>query len=104
MSEEISPVQEEIEIEKEALYQPQKQSFTEKYLGLSLTKFFVFLFAIIALGFYINVLLFGDNSLEVYLQLEEYESYLSQEIERFKSENAALQKEYFELKELEPER
>ena len=101
MSEEISPAQEEIE--KEELYQTPKQSFTEKYLGLSLTKFFIFLFAIIALGFYINVLLVGDNSLEVYLELEEYESYLSQEVERFKSENAALQKEYFELKELEPE-
>ena len=104
MSEEISPAQEEAETEKEELYQASKQSFTEKYLGLSLTKFFIFLFAVIGLGFYINVLLFGDNSLEVYLQLEEYESYLTQEIERYKSENAALQKEYFELKELEPER
>ena len=104
MSEEISPAQEDIETEKEELYQAPKQSFTEQYLGLSLAKFFAFLFAVIALGFYINILLFGDNSLEVYLQLEEYESYLSEEIERYKSENSALQKEYFELKELEPER
>lgn len=102
MSEETSPAQEEIE--KEELYHAPKQSFTERYLGLSLTKFFILLFAIIGLGLYINVLLFGDNSLEVYLQLEEYESYLSNEIDNYKSENAALQKEYFELKELEPDK
>ena len=102
MSEEISPAQEEIE--KEELYHASKQSFSERYFGLTLTKFFIFLLAIIGLGFYINVLLFGDNSLEVYLHLEEYESYLSHEIENYKLENSALQKEYFELKELEPEK
>jgi len=102
MSEEISPAQESEH--KEALYDAPTQSVTEKYLGLSLTKFLFFLSIIIVLGLYINVLLFGDNSLEVLLQLEEYENYLHNEINNYKSENAALQKEYFELKELEPEK
>ena len=102
MSEEISPAQESEH--KEALYSAPSQSVTEKYLGLTLSKFFLFLTIIIFLGFYLNILLFGDNSLEVLLQLEEYESYLRNEISSYKSENAALQKEYFELKELEPEK
>jgi len=102
MSEEISPAQESEH--KETLYSVPSQSVTERYLGLSLPRFLFFLLTIIFLGLYVNVLLFGDNSLEVLLQLEEYESYLHHEIENYKSENAALQKEYFELKELEPEK
>lgn len=102
MSEEISPAQ--TSEHKEALYDAPSQSVTEKYLGLSLSKFLFFLTIIVVLGLYLNVLLFGDNSLEVLLQLEEYESYLQNGIDDYKSENAALQKEYFELKELEPEK
>jgi len=89
---------------KEALYTTPNQSITEKYLGLSLPKFIVTFIIIVFLGFYLNVLLFGDNSLEVLLKLEEYEQYLQDEIGRFKTENSSLQKEYFELKELEPEK
>ncbi len=102
MSDEISPAQEAEH--KEALYAAPSESFTERYLGLSLPKFLFFLAAIVILGLYLNVLLFGDNSLEVLLQLEEYEEYLQNEINSYKSENAGLQKEYFELKELEPEK
>jgi hypothetical protein len=54
-------------------------------------------------GVYIGILLFGDNSLDVLLGLEEYEDYLKDEIVRLKQENATLQKEYFELKELDPD-
>ena len=102
MSEEISPAQESEH--KEVLYRTPSQSVTEKYLGLSLTKFLSIFVVIVLLGFYLNILLFGDNSLEVLLQLEEYETYLKDEISNYKQENAALQKEYFELKELEPEK
>ena len=101
MSNNISPAQEE---HKEALYAAPSESFTERYLGLSLTKFLLFLFIIVVLAIYLNILLFGDNSLEVLLQLEEYEQYLQQQIDSYRSENSALQKEYFELKELEPEK
>jgi hypothetical protein len=80
-----------------------QEGFTERYLGLSLGKFLIALFAVLGLGIYIGILLFGDNSLEILLGLEEYESYLHEQIETLKSDNAQLQKEYFELKELERE-
>jgi len=102
MSDNVSPAQ-EID-DKEVLYNIPNQSFTERYLGLSLGKFVLFLLIIIVLAVYLNILLFGDNSLEVLLQLEEYEDYLQNQINSYRSENASLQKEYFELKELEPEK
>jgi len=89
---------------KEELYAAPYEGITERYLGLSLPKFLTALFIIIVLAIYLGVLLFGDNSLEVLLRLEEYEEYLQHEINSYKSENAALQKEYFELKELQPEK
>lgn len=78
-----------------------EQTFSEKYFGLSWKKLLFAVFLIVALGVYIGVLLFGDNSLQVLMGLEEYESYLKEDIERLKGENATLQKEYFELKELD---
>lgn len=89
---------------KEELYASPSESFTERYLGLSLSKFLIAFVTIVLLALYLSVLLFGDNSLEVLLQLEEYENYLQHEIDSYRSENAGLQKEYFELKELEPEK
>jgi uncharacterized membrane protein len=50
----------------------------------------------------VNVL-FGDNSLQVYNSLKYKKDYLEGEILRLQRENAYLQKEYFELKNLEPE-
>ncbi len=78
-----------------------RESLTQRYLGLSWGKFIFAIFAVIGMGIYIGVLLFGDNSLEILLGLEEYETYLEDEVDRLKQENAGLQKEYFELKELE---
>ena len=87
---------------KEELYEEidNTQSITEKYLGLSLGKFFTLLFIVLASGIYIGVLLFGNNSLEVLMNIEDYESYLKKEIVQLKGQNAQLQKEYFELKEI----
>ncbi|MBL3519126.1 septum formation initiator [Arcobacter lanthieri] len=48
-------------------------------------------------------LLFGDNSIEVYNSLKHRKEYLENEISRLQKTNAYLQKEYFELKNLEPE-
>jgi hypothetical protein len=89
----------------EGLYDQERyrQGLTERYLGLSLPKFLIAVFLVLLLGTYIGILLFGDNSLEVLLELEEYEGYLQDEISRLKAENADLQKEYFELKELDPD-
>ncbi len=87
---------------KEELYEEidSSQSITEKYLGLSLGKFFTLFAIVIALGIYLGVLLYGNNSLEVLFGLQDYESYLQNEIHRLKDENAELQREYFELKEI----
>lgn len=76
------------------------QSLTEKHLGLSLKKFLFLLSIVLILGVYIGVLFYGTNSLEVLFGLQDYETFLENEISRLKSENAALQKEYFELKEI----
>ncbi len=55
------------------------------------------------LGYHVANILFGDNSLEVYNSLKNKKAYLKSEIKRLQQENAHLQKEYFELKNLEPE-
>jgi len=76
------------------------ESITQKYLGLSLSKFFFLFFLVVALGVYLGVLLYGTSSLEILFGLQDYESYLHSEISTLKIENAELQREYFELKEI----
>jgi hypothetical protein len=76
------------------------QSITEKYFGLSLLKFLLLIFLVLGMGVYIGMILYGTNSLEVFLGLQDYEQYLQSEISRLKNENAELQREYFELKEI----
>ncbi len=90
---------------KEELYEEieDTQSITEKYLGLSLGKFFVLLSIVLALGIYLGILLYGTSSLEVLFGLQDYEDYLQSEVYRLKNENAELQREYFELKEISAE-
>jgi len=89
-------------MQREELYEDidNTLSITEKHLGLSLSKFLVLLVIVLISGVYIGVLLFGENSLEVLLGLDDYQVYLQDEIVRLKSENAELQKEYFELQEI----
>ena len=76
------------------------QSLTQRYLGLSISKFLLFFLIVISFGVYLGVLLYGTNSLEVLLGLQDYENYLQTEVTRLKSENSELQREYFELKEI----
>ena len=64
------------------------------FISLMITIFFSYHF--------VNVL-FGDNSLQVYNSLKYKKEYLEGEILRLQRENSYLQKEYFELKNLEPE-
>ncbi len=76
------------------------QGITQKYLGLSIGKFLLFFIIVIGFGIYLGVIFYGTNSLEVLLGLQDYETYLQTEVTRLKSENAELQREYFELKEI----
>jgi len=51
-----------------------------------------------------NILFEGKNSLKVYNTLKQQKGQLHYNIRRLQLENARLQKEYFELKNLEPEK
>ncbi len=75
----------------------------ERYLGLRTKTFLLLATFVILMGIYIGVILYGKNSVNVLLQLQTYESYLHDEIKKLKHENAKLQKEYFELKEISGE-
>ncbi len=59
--------------------------------------------AVIIAAIFIGETLFGKNSLEVYLSLEKDKIQFKNKIEALQYKNAALQKEYFELKSLLPE-
>jgi len=76
------------------------ESFTQRYLGLSFSKFFMLFTLIVSFGIYLGILLYGTNSVEVLLGLQEYQSYLQDETAVLKNKNAKLQREYFELKEI----
>ena len=65
-------------------------------------KIFFLVLVVIALGVYVGDVLFGKSSLEVLLDLQDSRDNLKQNIKIIKQKNALLQKEYFELKQLEP--
>ncbi|MEA3354268.1 MAG: septum formation initiator family protein [Campylobacterota bacterium] len=57
-----------------------------------------------ALAYYFaNLLFYGKNSYEVYKELQSKKVNLQANIKRLQYENASLQKQYLELKNLEPE-
>lgn len=70
--------------------------------GLSLKTFLVTVLGILLFGIYVGVLVYGENSLTVLNQLKEKKQGLSLEEKILKVDNQRLQKEYFELKQLEP--
>ncbi|BBG64824.1 hypothetical protein NNO_0122 [Hydrogenimonas sp.] len=83
---------------------PERKSAVPSALfGLPLGRIAIAIAAVVALGIYVGILLFGPNSLTVLLGLEEQRSVYERHIKSLKAENAALQKEYFELKQLEPD-
>ncbi|MDR0666328.1 MAG: septum formation initiator [Campylobacteraceae bacterium] len=60
-------------------------------------------FAVIILGIYFGNMLFGNSSLEVLLGLKKGKTELEQRVEELKHANAKLQKELFELQQLDPD-
>jgi len=80
-----------------------EQSLPKRYFGLGWDRLILFSIIVILSGVYIGVILFGENSLQVLLNLEEYENFLQTEVTNLKTENASLQKELFELNELDPD-
>jgi len=70
--------------------------------GFSLKTFLVTALGILLFGIYVGVLMYGENSLTVLNQLKEKKTSLTQEKKLFMIQNQRLQKEFFELKQLEP--
>lgn len=58
---------------------------------------------VIFFGMYIGDMLFGKSSLDVLLGLQADKEHLQNRVGELKRENAYLQKEYFELKQLDPD-
>jgi len=70
--------------------------------GFSLKTLLVTAIGILLFGIYVGVLIFGENSLTVLHQLKTKKQRLIEEGRELKYKNQNLQKEYFELKQLEP--
>ncbi|MDR2790985.1 MAG: septum formation initiator [Campylobacteraceae bacterium] len=60
-------------------------------------------FSVILLGIYVGNMLFGNSSLEVLIGLKNGKIELEQRIRELKHANARLQKELFELQQLDPD-
>jgi len=70
--------------------------------GFSLKTLLLTSIGILVFGIYVGVLLYGENSLTVLQNLKQKKQDLTLEGKSLKIENQRLQKEYFELKQLEP--
>jgi len=73
----------------------------ETVAGLSIKVLLVTTIGILLFGIYVGILIYGENSVTVLNQLKEKKQGLIQEVKTLKNENKWLQKEYFELKQLE---
>ena len=74
----------------------------EAIAGLSFKAILITAIGILLFGIYVGILMYGENSLTVLNHLKEKKEMLKQEEKNLKVENQKLQKELFELKQLEP--
>lgn len=74
----------------------------EAIAGLSLKAILITMIGILLFGIYVGILLYGKNSLTVLNDLKEKKEMLKQKEKHLKVGNQKLQKELFELKQLEP--
>jgi len=74
----------------------------ETLAGLSLKTLLLALIGILLFGIYVGKLITGENSIIVWDQLKEKKQTLVIKGETLKLENQKLQKEFFELKQMEP--
>ena len=70
--------------------------------GLSIKTFLIGLLGILLFGIYLGILIYGENSLTVLDHLKAKKEALIYKEQALKAENRRLQKEYVELKQLEP--
>jgi hypothetical protein len=74
----------------------------EGIAGFSFKAFLVTALGILLFGVYVGILMYGENSLTVLTELKEKKRELLKEKRAIKIRNQKLQKEFFELKQLEP--
>ena len=70
--------------------------------GISYKRLFGLVLAVTFFAIYVGVLLFGENSFNQYVKLQEQKLYYQNLVQELKMQNAKLQKDYFELKEVQP--
>ncbi len=70
-------------------------------LGLSIRVIVATATVMILFGVYVGILMYGENSLTVLESLKQEKRDLLAEAKELKSENQRLQKEFFELKQLQ---
>jgi len=70
--------------------------------GLSVKTLLLTLIGILLFGIYVGILIYGENSVTVLQHLETKKAALKKESAILKADNQRLQKEFFELKQLEP--
>lgn len=75
---------------------------TRETLGLSIRVIAVTAIVMMLFGIYLGVVLYGENSLTVLNHLQHEKKDLLIEATQLKNENQRLQKELFELKQLQP--
>ncbi len=68
-----------------------------------LVRLFFLLLLVVFFGIYIGDMLFGRSSLDVLLELQMQKEGLQKQVIYLENQNAKLQKEYFELKQLDPQ-
>lgn len=88
-----------IKVNKESIFSRYQWLIRTIYVNRVLIVIFLVLFS---LGAYSGYLLFGTNSFEVLLSVRNKKAILQEEVRTLQSENAKLQKQFFELKGLEP--
>jgi hypothetical protein len=74
----------------------------EGIAGFSFKAFLITALGILLFGVYVGILMYGENSLTVLTELKEKKQELLKEKRAIKIRNQKLQKEFFELKQLEP--
>jgi len=74
----------------------------EGLAGFSFKTFLLTSLGVLLFGIYVGVLMYGENSLTVLDQLKDKKEKLIQQKKALKLKNQILQKEFFELKQLEP--
>ena len=80
----------------------EEERYKEKGIGSFMLPLFIAL-AVVMSALFIGEMLFGKNSLEVYLGLQKDDATLDKKIYLLQNQNANLQKRYFELKNIMPD-